>query len=728
MVASVLRSVDLEVYGDLLRELLPEGSRCVLTDIEGIVSWGDERFPAAIAARIAAELGAAEGAASAGTPAGESFRVKGRAFYAAPILAEQGIPIAILMGAAPDGAKAASLGPLATAARCLSRDMALGSELDAMATELAERYEELNLVYHTEDQVSYFAEGQQALEQLVINCCEYLNVGLTVLIMKEKGLYIDRQSEDELIEDAQLVVDRIGADLYEKVVDTQDPVIINNLTSPDASALWHGMAYKVLATPVFDSKGNANGVLVITNPYAKPDFSNSDKNLLQVMARKAAKIVQVNYDPLTGLVNREGLEFFAERLFGDARSDGTVHCALHFDIDQLHVINDTVSTEAGDAVIKAIADQIRRGVRDTDVVSHMGADTFGVLLQKCSLERGTDVAEKLREGIVDLVIPWTDRSLTATVSVGVAPIDEDTETAAAALAAAELACDAAKEMGKNRVQRYYHGDTALKRRHHEMESVGTIQSALQEDHFELYAQVIEPLTNQHHGLHFEVLLRLRSDDGDCLPPGAFMPAAERYHLMPEIDRWVIRKTLAFLDERWGHLTPEPSLVSINLSGQTLGEPGFAEFLSDALSDLRVPLDRICFEITETAAVADLDVASAFMSAVKKRGCRFALDDFGSGLSSFGYLRSLPVDYLKIDGSFVKEIAKDEVAASMVAAVHQVAAVMGLETIAEFVEDDAIKDRLKEIGVTFAQGYGIGKPKPLAAHFHASSEKRETVAT
>ena len=723
MVASVLRKVDLEVYADLLRELLPDGSCYALTDFDGVMAWGDKKFPAAVAEQIATEIQAKEI-----TGKGSSFRVKGRAFHGIPILNDQSIPIAFLMCQAPTGGRSADIvAPLATAAKCLSREVSLGWELDAMATELAERYEELNLVYHTEDQVNYFSEGQQALEQLVVNCCEYLNVGLTTLIMKEKGLLIHSESEDEPIEDAQLLVERIGASLYDTVVENRTPMIINNVTSPDALELWHGMAYKVLATPVLDSKGRANGVLAIVNPYASQDFSNSDKNLLQVMARKATKIVQVNYDSLTGLVNREGFEFFTERLFGDSRSNGTEHCVLHFDIDQIHVINDTVSTEAGDAVIKAVSAQIRRGVRDTDVVSYLGADVLGVLLQKCPLERGTHVAEKLRESVVDLVIPWTDRSLSATVSVGIAPIDDETESAAAAIAAAELACDAAKEMGKNRVQRYYHGDTALKRRHHEMESVGTIQTALKEDNFELYAQVIEPLANPHDGLHFEILLRLRDGD-DCLPPGAFMPAAERYHLMPEIDRWVIRKTLDFLQERWGSLVPEPSLVSINLSGQTLSEPGFAEFLSDALSNLSVPLEQICFEITETAAVADLEAASGFMNAVQQRGCRFALDDFGSGLSSFGYLRNLPVDYLKIDGSFVKEIARDEVSASMVAAVQQVAEVMGLETIAEFVEDDAIKDKLKEIGVTYAQGYGIGKPKPLDDIFHAPTRICKALAT
>jgi len=730
MDASRFQNVDLDIFRELLRELLPEGALIAVIDAGGATLWGDDGFPARIAEAMATALAGGTTPPGPQDAATRSFTFEGGQAHAARIPEDSSAAASFLLALLPAGRVDADAGRrLSTAAKAISGALAMGSELDAMATELAERYEELNLVYHTEDQVNYFAEGQLALDNLVRNCCEYLNVSLSALIMKDKGLVLTHQTEAAPIADAQLVLTRLQSGLYETVIAERRPVIINQLTSPEALELWHGMAYKMAAAPILDSKGGVNGILAIANHYGKPDFSNSDKNLLQVMGRKAAKIVQVNYDPLTGLVNREGLEFFAEKLFGDSRSSGAEHCALHFNIDQLHVINDTVSHEAGDAVIKAVAAKIRSGVRDTDVVARIGADEFAVLLEGCPLDRGTDIADKLRERIVDLVIPWTDRSLTATVSGGVAPIDDETDSAAAALAAADLACAAAKEMGKNRVQRYYHTDTALIRRHKEMEAVGQIQTALQEDHFALHAQVIEPVAGgAGHGLHMEILLRLMNAEGEPLSPAMFMPAAERYHLMPDIDRWVVTKTLAYFDDRWDSLAPALDLVSVNLSGQSLGEPGFPEFLIEALSHVRFPLERICFEITETAAVANLEQARDFMNIVKAHGCRFSLDDFGSGLSSFSYLRTLPVDFLKIDGSLVKEIANDEVSASMVAAVRQVGAVMGLETIAEFVENDAIMAKLKEIGVTYAQGYGIGKPKPLAEHFRAPVASLEAAAT
>ena len=327
---------------------------------------------------------------------------------------------------------------------------------------------------------------------------------------------------------------------------------------------------------------------------------------------------------------------------------------------------------------------------------------------RCGLSRAEDIAGELRGNIAALAIPWADRSLSVTVSVGVAPVDASTEAAQDALAAAELACDVAKELGKNRVHSYQPTDTRLLKRHHEMDAAGQIQMALHEDRLELYGQAIEAFEDGAP-LHVEVLLRMRGDDGELVSPAVFLPAAERYHLMPAIDRWVVMHSVQFLNEHGAQFGAGRGLVAINLSGQSLSEPSFRTFLEERLAELKVPLERICFEITETAAVSDLKRARAFMTELKSRGCRFALDDFGSGLSSFGYLRSLPVDYLKIDGSLVREIVQDPIAASMVAAVQQVARVMNLKTVAEFVENDAIRAMVKDMGVSFAQGYAIGRP-------------------
>ena len=402
---------------------------------------------------------------------------------------------------------------------------------------------------------------------------------------------------------------------------------------------------------------------------------------------------------------------FVEKALQDTRFKETQHSVIHLNVDQIHVINDTISHDAGDAVINAIASHLRRKVRDSDLVARIGGNDMGILLQNCAVRQGSVVADKLREEIAELMVPWEDQFLNATASFGISPVEPSADNAAAVLTAAELACNAAKEAGKNRVQSYESGDTQLIRRQQEMESVGRIQTALRDNQFVLFGQLIEPL-QQAGSCHMEVLLRMLGDDQRPMSPAQFMSAAERYHLMPAIDRWVLAQTLDQLASQWDQLNGQLSAISINLSGQSLGDPEFMGFVREQLNKASIPLEFLCFEITETAAIANLAKAEQFIAGMKRLGCKFSLDDFGSGLSSFGYLRALPVDYLKIDGAIVKEIANDEVATSMVAAIHQIATVMGLETIAEFVEDDAIKRKLTELGITYGQGFGIAKPGPL----------------
>ncbi|MDH3419674.1 MAG: EAL domain-containing protein [Gammaproteobacteria bacterium] len=706
--------IDFSSYRELLGALLPSGFLIAVTDAGGQTIWHDSEFPLGALSSVPADLSATlAGVTVGGAPI--PVRSETGRLFASPVTDETSKHYAVLWAFAPgEGHPPEALRWLGTVAEHLGKDLMLNAELDDMASELSERYEELNLVYHTEDQVNYFGEGWAALNQLVRNCCDYLDVGLAVLVVKEKGILISQQSRDRTVPDAKLLTELVQDRVFGSIARKNAPLIVDDLSGSDLVANWQGNSYRLLATPIFDDKEETIGVLAIVNSYAKPRFANSDKNLVQVMARKANKILHVSYDNLTGLVNRQGLDFIANELLQDARALGMTHTVLHIDIDQLHVINDTICQEAGDAVIRSMAAYLRQTTRETDVVCRIGGDEMAVLLRRCPLERGAELADKLRQGIADLVVPWEDRTLTTTASIGVAPIEAQTVSAQAALAAAELACDAAKELGNNRVHRFHTGDSMLMKRHSEMEAVGRIQSAIKDDRFELFAQPIAPLDSNAAGMHLEVLIRLIGLDGEIVPPGAFIPAAERYHLMPELDRWVIQSLFSELSRNRSQIQDQLDLISVNLSGQTLNEQSFGQWLAEALGRLDFPHSRICFEITETAAVANLEDASAFMRTIKQHGCKFALDDFGSGLSSFGYLRSLPVDFLKIDGAIVKEVVNDPIAASMVAAVQQVAAVMDLETIAEFVESDAIKQKLREIGVSYVQGYAIGRPKPLSA--------------
>jgi diguanylate cyclase (GGDEF)-like protein len=722
-----LDTLDFNAYRTLLEGLLPAGSSCALSDAAGRIHFADEDFEPAIVGRVLGRLASQPGQNQRGQPRIIRVRVPPHAWLAAPLRGEDKRTLGYLWACVPAEADSKDLGRrVAAVGSLLAQTVRLTTRLEDLSAELAERCEELDLVLHTEDQVSAFAEGQRALDELVRNCRDHLGVRFAALVMPDKGILI---AHDASGTDAAALPprwrDALRKSLFERVAQAHDAVLVADPRDPLLAEL---AARRVLATPIVDGRNGVIGMLVIGNDAAQRELSDNDRNLLRVMAQKAVKIVQVGYDLLTGLVNREAFEFLVGQQVDDAQQRGTEHSILFLDIDQLQFINDTTAHDAGDGVIKSVAAVLQRAVRDSDVVARLGGDEFGVLLVRCPMQRAEQIAGELRSNIAALVVPWAERSLSVTVSVGVAPIDAGAESAQSAVAAAELACDVAKELGKNRVHCYQPTDTRLVRRHHEMDAAGQIQMALHEGRFELYGQAIESLDDAGAPAHVEVLLRMKGDDGEPVSPAVFLPAAERYHLMPAIDRWVVMQSVRFLNEHGAQFGAGRGLLAINLSGQSLSEPAFRAFLEERLAELQVPLERVCFEITETAAVSDLKLARAFMGELKSRGCRFALDDFGSGLSSFGYLRTLPVDYLKIDGSLVREIATDPIAASMVAAVQQVAQVMHLKTIAEFVENDAIRAMAKKMGVSFAQGYAIGRPQPLTQFVAAGVVRLEVVGS
>jgi len=618
-----------------------------------------------------------------------------------------------------------SLAPLLSCvSECIQHEMTQDLELESIADELMERYEELNLVYHTEDQVNYFRQGREALENLTQNCLDYLNVGLSVMILKDKSVAISCSHKQDPIPNPQFVRSHLAGSLYDWVSENNDAVVVNEMSDPMAVKLLPGVPCRVLCCPILDNTGHVVGILATANDYAKTRFSNSDKNLLQVMARKASKIIVANYDPLTGLMNRNGYEYFLENALAQAQSGEVETCLLHINIDQLHIINDTVSHAAGDAVIRAVAATLESQVRDGDTLSRLGGDEFGVLLQDCSFANAADFANRICRKIADVGIDFESKKYKATVSIGVAMMTSANESVAQVIGIAELACSVAKDHGQNRVEAYRQDNADMIRREEQMHLVAEIQRALAEDSFELYCQPIQSLAPDNRTHHTEVLLRLLDEDGEILAPGNFIPSAERYHLMPAIDRWVVSKTLAMLSEL-DEAQLRAGMFAVNLSGQSLNEKDFLRFVHTELRKSSVPAECICFEVTETAAVSNLAKAIRFMDSLRRLGCSFALDDFGSGISSFGYLKSLPVDYLKIDGSIVKDVVTDETSAAMVAAINQVGHTMELLTIAEFVENDAIKSRLVEIGVDYVQGYGIGRPEPFAGRLrelmHSSAE-------
>ena len=429
------------------------------------------------------------------------------------------------------------------------------------------------------------------------------------------------------------------------------------------------------------------------------------------MARKMDYLA--THDSLTGLHNRWVFEHRLNQAIETAFQDKVQHVLAYIDLDQFKIVNDTCGHSAGDELLRQIGRLLETHLRKTDIFARLGGDEFGLLLQNCSREKALEVIENLHALLARHRFIWDNKSFSLGASIGVVPIDEQMQNAGNALSAADAACYVAKDKGRNRIYVYESDDENLAQRHTEMQWVGRIKEALEENRFSLQYQAIVPVVARRpEGTGIEILVRMLAPDGTLISPASFIPVAERYRLMTDIDRWVVRETLAWLSANHARL-PHVKICSINLSGQSINDDKFLGFLLGRLAESKVPRGMICFEITETAAVENLTRAMQFIAAVKQYGCCFALDDFGSGMSSFSYLKHLPVNFLKIDGNFVKNIVHEKIDCAMVEAIHRVGSLMGIKTVAEFVENDEILQRLKDIGVDYAQGYGIGRPRPLA---------------
>jgi EAL domain-containing protein (putative c-di-GMP-specific phosphodiesterase class I) len=355
-------------------------------------------------------------------------------------------------------------------------------------------------------------------------------------------------------------------------------------------------------------------------------------------------------------------------------------------------------------------------LREGDTLARLGGDEFGVLLENCLPAHAIRIAQGLRQSVTDLRFVWQDRSFTIGVSIGLVNIGEGALTLAGVMSAGDAACYMAKEKGRNRVQVYHPKDTELAVRHGEMEWVTRLQSALKGNRFCMHAQPIVAVdAGSPPARQFELLLRMVDGHGRLVPPLAFIPAAERYNLMPAIDRWVVHNALAAIARRCTEPEAHPDdMYMINLSGTSLGEEGFLEFVRNRFVECELPTKAVCFEITETAAIANFGEAVQFIGELRALGCRFSLDDFGVGMSSFGYLKRLPVDFLKIDGSFVQDMLSNPIDSAMVEAINGIGHVMGKRTVAESVEDPSTLDRLRALGVDYAQGFGIARPAPFLA--------------
>ncbi|MBV8497026.1 MAG: EAL domain-containing protein, partial [Gammaproteobacteria bacterium] len=456
------------------------------------------------------------------------------------------------------------------------------------------------------------------------------------------------------------------------------------------------VAIQESAAPICDRGGQVIGAVVVFHDVTK------ERRL------KRALSWQASHDALTGLINRREFDNRLHAALSSAQRGEGSHALLYIDLDQFKVVNDTCGHQAGDRLLRDVTGLLQTRVRATDIIARLGGDEFGVLLESCSTEQATRLAEGVRQAIRDFRFVWGSGTMSVGASIGVVAIHADTENVANVMSAADLACYAAKDAGRNRIH-VYDAD-GVSDRHREMHWVARVTRAAEDGRLELFFQPIVSLGTTGIPVFHELTVRLRSDDGQLVPPCEFIPAAERFNVMSVIDRQVVTRAIEILRERGerGQVLP---LLAVNLSGTSLNDPSFVDFVLRSVGEPAIA-GALCFEITETAAVTNLANARYVMSELKARGCRFALDDFGSGVSSFVYLKTLPVDFLKIDGQFISQIADDPVSRSMVEAIGKVARALGIATIAECVESDAVLKELTRIGVDFAQGFHLAHPLPV----------------
>lgn len=488
----------------------------------------------------------------------------------------------------------------------------------------------------------------------------------------------------------------------------EQAIVSGYLVSVDDNTLLvnrHGQKYAVAdcAAPIRDRQARLIGTVLVFRDISKT----------QELSRKL--FWQASHDAMTGLFNRAEFEKRLSQAMESAKQSSLQHALLYLDLDQFKIVNDTCGHVAGDELLRHLTGLLLEQVRDNDTLARLGGDEFGVLLENCPLDQALRIADAFRESIQDFRFAWHGKTFNTGVSIGVVPIDGESGSFTQVLSAADAACYAAKDKGRNRVHVFQPDNLDLAKRLGEMQWVQRISNAFEENRFLLYAQVIMPLDEQANKPRYqEILIRLRDETGEILPPGAFLPAAERYNLMPTLDRWVLRTLFAWLGEHRDRLDGR-EIYCVNIAGSSLSDEHFLDFVIDQLAGLPLPPARICFEITESAVIHNLTQATRFITVLKNMGCHFALDDFGAGLSSFTYLKNLAVDHLKIDGSFVRGMDTDNLDAAMVESINNIGHVMNLVTVAEYAESEAIIEKLRQLGVDYVQGYAISPPIPLDEH-------------
>jgi len=590
------------------------------------------------------------------------------------------------------------------ALECLRRELALRAKLGSSERDLNVKERDLELMMEISSNQAVGSDADE-FSQILKTGLDRMGCALAALWVPDKNVSVSMTRSGTPMSTEAL--HRAQHHLTAWMQMQQRTIVINHISkvATDVAA-----PYKILACPIRHTSGRVMGVLALFNPPSAPNFDSQQTRVAEMLAKRSTNIIQAQYDTSTGLMTRQAFERHAGGLLLSAGTADS-HIILYLDIDRLHVINETFGMHVGDDVIISVADRMAKTLPAQALSARISGDRLAALIPNSSMESAAVIAEQIRAAAEKIVPRAGQGSFEVSVCLGVAPIGRSDNPLAHALATAEIACKAAKDRGRNRVEMFQDSDQSIIRRHTDIMVIGQLREALDSDGFRLDAQPILPLRGNYGRPRFELLIRMLGERGEIIPPGKFLSSAERYQLMPTIDRWVVRRACELLGKHTA-VGEEFARFAINLSGQSLQDESFLGFVIDQLKSSGVPPAVLCFELTETATIGNLAKAQVFMRTLQELGCQFALDDFGTGVSSLAYLKDLSVNYIKIDGSFVRDAVTNARSESMIKAIAQLAKVMCMETIAEYVETDVLRVRMADLGVDYGQGFAMGKAQRL----------------
>ena len=641
----------------------------------------------------------------------------GRTLLVLPVFADAGKGLGILVSVfSRNAGKSSWFNPsllkniLQPAVEMIGETLRLNLAISELDQRVEQSEKELRLVYEVDEKIHGTSRSHAGLAQLIGQSGRFLGISYSVLLMPSKRIRISATHSSWKSVNRKSVDKYLLDRLYRQLDGRHSPKVFE-VPPVEGSDNPAEQGYQAMLCPLLDRAGNLEGVLAQLGRVSGAPFTDAHKRFMSHIVRKVEYVIEQSFDSMTGLMNRSGFEAQLQESMKSLDGHDDPHQLIYFDVDNLSLVNDSFDRRAGDEVIVRFGQLIEECLPQNAVASRLTEDEFVILLTHSGTKDALALSNEIRSGSHVLHYLRGDKSLQVTVSAGIAELSKKT-TEGNALTAARIACDFAKDHGRDRVEVHDHKNQSIIQRYDDMQLVSEIQKSLDADQFALMAQPIIRLQARDTINRFEILLRMKDGKGNPVSTNAFLSAAERYQLMPQIDRWVVSATLARLAPFADRLGEIGAMFAINLSGQSLGDPELLSFVEEEIEHSGLSASSLCFEVTESAAVSSRDRAQAFIDALRKRGCRFSLDDFGAGLSSFAYLKNFNVDVLKIDGGFIRDITENRISESMVAAITQVAKVMGLETVAEYVESQETRAVVEKLGVDFAQGHAVGKPAPL----------------